>query len=91
VSYLPQSDGYWAFWIAVAFLIPELLAVFHVIPLDTFSKTTQLNEKLHPFLKPIVFGFGVGLVVHLVYGTNFFKAMAGGAFAAVAAAILGGL
>lgn len=84
MKYLPQSDGYWAFWILVAFLVPELLAVFKVIPLDTFSGTTWLNEQLHPWLRPFVFGFGVGLVTHLVYGTNFWKAMLGGALVAVA-------
>ena len=84
MKYLPQSDGYWAFWIFLAFLVPELLAVFHVIPLDTFSKTTQLNEKLRPWLRPLIFGFLVGLVAHLVYGTKLWKAELGGALIALA-------
>ena len=84
-------DPYWVVWIVVLFLIPELLAEFNIIPMDTFSGTVQLSEKLHPFLKPIVFGFGVGLVAHLVYGTPFWKALLAGALIALAVHVLLGL
>lgn len=80
---LKPWDFYWLMWVGVLFLIPEMLAVFNVIPLDTFSGTTQISEKIHPWLQPIVFAFGVGLVTHLAYGTHFFKAMLGGAVVAI--------
>lgn len=81
-------DAYWLFWLLLLFLVPELLAAFKVVPLDTFSGTTQISEKIHPFLKPVVFGFGVGLVTHLVYGTPFWKALLGGAVVAVGTFLL---
>lgn len=81
-------DAYWLFWLLIAFLVPELLAVFKLIPLDTFSGTTAITERLHPWVQPIVFAFGVGLVAHLAYGTQFFRAMLGGAVAAIAAHLL---
>lgn len=87
---MKSLDWYWLFWLGVLFLIPELLAVFNVVPLDTFSGTTQLSEKIYPWLQPIVFGFGVGLVAHLAYGTGFFKAMLGGAVVAIGAHFLRG-
>jgi uncharacterized membrane protein YagU involved in acid resistance len=92
VKYLTASSIYWfVFWIGVAFLVAELGAEFNLLPLDTFSKTVQLNEKLHPWLKPIVFGFGVGLVAHLVYGTLFWKSLIAGGLIALAVHFLLGL
>jgi hypothetical protein len=87
---LKPWDSYWLFWLLIAFLVPELLAVFKVIPLDTFSGTTRISEKIHPWLQPIVFAFGVGLLTHLAYGTNFFKAMLGGAVVALGVHFLRG-
>lgn len=81
---MKRWDWYWVIWICVAFLIPELLAEFKLIPMDTFSGTVQLSEKAHPFLKLVVYGFGIGLVTHLVYSTSFFKSMLVGAFIALA-------
>ena len=81
---MKRLDWYWIVWIAVAFLIPELLAEFKLIPMDTFSGTVQLSEKAHPVLKLVVYGFGIGLVTHLVYSTSFFRSMIVGGLIAVA-------
>lgn len=81
-------DFYWIIWLGGMFLIPELLAVFKVIPLDTFSHTTSIAERDNPWLKAVVFGFGIGLVAHLILGTPLWKATLGGLIGSVAASLM---
>lgn len=88
MSNFKPLDWYWLVWLGLFFLLPELLAVFNVIPLDTFSGTTSLAESSVPLVRFFVFGFGVGLVGHLTLGTPFFRAMLGGALGAAAAFFL---
>lgn len=80
-----MSQAYWAVWIFVLFLVPELLANFGVIPMFTLSETAWLDEQTYPILRTIIFGFLVGLAVHIRFTTGLGRAEIGGIGIALAA------
>lgn len=77
------SYGYWAFFIGVLFLGPELLAAFHLIPMMTLSRTSWRVEHLYPWMKTILFGFLIGLAMHIRYETKLGHAEIGGILIAI--------
>lgn len=62
----------------MAFLALEVPAAFHSVPWFTLSRTSYLNEQLHPILKTALFGFLIGLAVHIRFGTELWRTTAGG-------------
>lgn len=56
----------------------EVLAAFAVVPWDTLSRTSWLNERLHPILKTLLFGFLIGLAVHIRFSTGLWRTTLGG-------------
>ena len=77
-----RSDVVWAAWLLL-FLALELTAFFRLAPWDTLSSTAWLNEKLHPILRTVLFGFLIGLGVHIRYGTGLWRTTLGGLLVAV--------
>lgn len=82
MSRLSVSDAVWGGWI-VLFLIIELLAVAGIVPWDTLSNTSWLNEKMYPILRTILFGFLLGLAVHIRFETGLWRTTVGGMIIAV--------
>lgn len=82
MSRVAASDAIWAFWLAL-FLLFELGGFFGVFPWDTLSSTAWLNEKLHPILRTLLFGFLVGLAVHIRFQTGLWRTTVGGLLIAV--------
>jgi hypothetical protein len=78
VSRLSVSQLYWGAWIFVLFLVPEILAATGVLPMDTLSRTAWLDEQQYPVLRTIIFGFLIGLAVHIRFATKLGRAEAGG-------------
>ena len=72
------GDLYWAVWIFVLFLIPELLGLLGVAPWPTLSSTAWHNQREYPILRSIIAGFLIGLAVHLRFQTPLWRAEAGG-------------
>lgn len=81
MSRLATSDAIWACWLAL-FLALELSA-FYGAPWNTLSSTAWLNEKSYPILKTILFGFLVGLAVHIRFQTGLWKTSLGGTLIAL--------
>lgn len=79
---LVRSDWIWAAWVAL-FLALEIPAAAGLVPWDTLSRTAYLNERLHPILKTVLFGFLIGLGVHIRYGTELWRTTLGGTLIAV--------
>jgi len=77
VNTIRRSDLIWAAWLLI-FLALEIPAAFGVVPWNTLSGTSWINEHLHPWLRPVLWGFLVGLSTHICFGTNFWKAEGGG-------------
>jgi len=82
MSRLTISDAVWSGWL-VLFLVLELGGYFSIFPWDTLSSTAWLNEKAHPILKTILFGFLVGLAVHIRFSTGLWKTTLGGVIIAL--------
>lgn len=82
---LTLSDVYWAVWIFVLFLGPEIAAATGLIPMYTLSRTSWINEKLYRWLPDLLFGFLLGLAVHIRFKTPLGHAEAGGLIIALAA------
>lgn len=78
MSRIALSELYWGCWIFLLFLVPELLAFFGVIPMFTLSRTSWMDQESYPILRTIIFGFLVGLAVHIRFTTGLWKAEAGG-------------
>lgn len=74
---LDRSDAIWAAWLLL-FLALEIPAAAHLVPWDTLSRTSWLNEHAHHWLRPVLVGFLMGLVVHIGYGKNLFGCVLGG-------------
>lgn len=72
------SYAYWSLWIFVLFLGPEVLAYLRLIPLGTLSRTAWSAEHYYPWLKTILFGFLIGLAVHIRFETRLGFAELGG-------------
>lgn len=79
---LSRSDLIWAAWLAL-FLALEIPAACGVVPWDTLSQTSWLNEVSHPWLRPLLVGFLVGLVVHIGYGASLWRCVLGGVILAL--------
>lgn len=79
---LVTSDFVWAIWLAL-FLALEIPAALGLVPWNTLSQTSWLNEHLYPWLRPILVGFLVGLVVHIGYGASLWRTVLGGVIFAV--------
>jgi hypothetical protein len=82
---LALSDAYWAVWIFILFLGPELAATFHLVPLYTLSNTAWINEKLYRWLPDLLFGLLIGLAVHIRFKTPLGHAEIGGLIIALVA------
>jgi hypothetical protein len=78
VSRLTLSQLYWGVWIFVLFLVPEILAATGAIPMYTLSTTSWMDQQTYPVLRTILFGFLVGLAVHIRFTTSLGKAELGG-------------
>ena len=77
-----RSDLVWSFWLLL-FLGLELSAFFGLAPWTTLSSTAWTNEKLHPILRTVLFGFLIGLAVHIRFGTGLWRTTMGGTLIAV--------
>ena len=77
MSKLSRSDIVWAFWL-FSFLVLELAAEFGLAPWFTLSATSWADEKLYPILKTLLFGFLIGLAVHIRFGTGLGRTTLGG-------------
>ena len=82
MSKLTRSDIIWAAWL-IAFLALELPAAAGIAPWDTLSRTSWIDEKLYPILKTILFGFLIGLAVHIRFTTGLARTTIGGTVIAV--------
>lgn len=91
MSRLVLSELYWGAWIFVLFLVPEVLAATGAIPMYTLSRTSWLDEQTYPVLRTIVFGFLVGLAVHIRFKTSLGRAELGGIGIALAVHLCWGL
>jgi len=78
VSKETWGNIYWGVWIFGLFLIPELLAFFHVAPWPTLSSTAWVDERTYSILKTVLFGFLMGLAVHIRFQTHLARAEVGG-------------
>lgn len=74
---LANSDAVWAAWLLL-FLVLELLGFFRLAPWYTLSSTSWANEKAYPILKTVLFGFLIGLAVHIRFSTGLWKTTLGG-------------
>jgi hypothetical protein len=88
---LVLSDVYWAIWIFVLFLGPEIAATTHLIPLYTLSRTSWINEDTYHWLHDLLFGFLIGLAVHIRFKTPLGHAELGGLIIALVAHSFWGL
>ena len=77
MSTLTISDIIWA-TLLVLFLALEIPAALHVVPWDTLSRTSWLNEQRYPLLRTALFGFLIGLAVHIRFEVGLWKATVGG-------------
>lgn len=82
MSRLVNSDIVWAAWLLL-FLVLELSAFFRLVPWVTLSETSWVNEKQYPILKTVLFGFLVGLAVHIRFQTGLWKTSLGGSLIAL--------
>src|SRR5206468_213042 len=67
VSRLTWGFLYWGLgWIALGFLVPELLGYFGIAPWPTFSQTVWSAEG-YRFVGPVVFATLLALMAHFLY------------------------
>ena len=74
---LGRSELIWGFWIAL-FLALEIPAALGLVPWKTLSETAWLDEQRYAILKTILFGFLIGLAVHIRFQTGLLKTSIGG-------------
>lgn len=86
---LDRSDVIWTLWLLL-FLALEIPAALGIAPWDTLSRTSWMNEALYHWLRPVLWGFLVGLTTHICYGTDLWKAVVGGIVIAVVVHFLWG-
>jgi hypothetical protein len=91
VSQTTLSNLYWGTWIFVLFLVPELLAATHAIPMFTLSHTSWVDEANYPWLRTLIMGFLMGLAVHIRFATKFGPAEFGGVLIALVLQLCWGL
>lgn len=70
---LGTSEIYWSIWIFLGFLLPEILAGLHILPMMTLSRTSWDEEARFPIMRVILFGFLIGLCIHIVFRTSLWK------------------
>lgn len=70
---LRASEIYWGAWIFLLFLVPEVLAGLHVLPIMTLSRTSWDEEGRFPVLRTVLFGFLIGLCIHIAFRTSLWK------------------
>jgi hypothetical protein len=78
------SNVYWGLWIGVMFLVPEVLAALHVIPMYTLSRTSWHDQEAYPVLRTLIAGFLMGLAVHIRFATPLGTSVLGGMVIALA-------
>jgi hypothetical protein len=84
---LTTSDAVWAGWLLL-FLALELSAFFGLAPWQTLSGTAWMNEKMYPILRTILFGFLIGLAVHIRFTTGLWRTTLGGIIIALVLNVL---
>jgi hypothetical protein len=77
VNQLDRSDLVWAVWL-LAFLALEIPGYLGIAPWDTLSRTSWLDEGRYPILRTLLFGFLIGLAVHIRFATGLGKTTLGG-------------
>ena len=77
MSQLSRSDLVWAIWLGL-FLALEIPAAAGWVPWSTLSHTAALNEQAYPILKTLLFGFLIGLGVHIRFETGLLRTTIGG-------------
>lgn len=77
MSRLDRSDLVWIAWL-ILFLALEIPAAAGLVPWNTLSRTSWLNERLHPVLRTLLFGFLIGLAVHIRFSTGLWRTTLGG-------------
>lgn len=77
LSRLSTSDAIWAAWLLL-FLVLELSAFLGLAPWYTLSSTSWMNERAYPILKTVLFGFLIGLAIHIRFSTGLWKTTLGG-------------
>jgi hypothetical protein len=69
------SYGIWIFWLALFLVLENLPFVWAGCPWTQLSGTTQHAERSYPIVRALVFGFLIGLLIHLVYEVKMWQAM----------------
>lgn len=82
MSRIGRSEAVWGCWLLL-FLALEVPAALGIAPWDTLSRTSWIDERLHPILKTVLFGFLIGLAVHIRFGTGLWRTTVGGTLIAV--------
>lgn len=77
----------WGLW-GLGFLLIEFLGEFRVFGWVTLSETSWALEAKSWLLHALFFGFLVGLLIHIVYKTEFWKALVVGWIVALLAHFL---
>lgn len=79
MSLLSRSELVWGLWILL-FLALELTAkdVSGVAPWYSLSHTARWDEQTYPWLRTALFGFLIGLGVHIRYPVTLWRATLGG-------------
>lgn len=72
-----RSELVWSLWLLL-FLALELTAFFGLAPWSTLSRTSWLDEQRYPILKTLLFGFLIGLAVHIRFSTGLWRTTFGG-------------
>ena len=81
---MTRSEIVWGSWLLL-FLVLELTAkdVFGLAPWLSLSSTARWNEQTYPWLRTVLFGFLIGLGVHIRYPVTLWRATLGGILVAV--------
>lgn len=82
MSKLTLSDVVWGAWL-ITFLSLEIPAALGIAPWDTLSRTAWIDERLYQLLRTILFGFLIGLAVHIRFQTGLLRTTVGGIIIAI--------
>lgn len=77
MSKLTRSELIYGIILAV-WLCFEVPAALGIAPWYTLSRTSWLDERLYPILKTVLFGFLIGLAVHIRFQTGLLRTTIGG-------------
>jgi hypothetical protein len=83
-SIIGRSELIWSTWLLL-FLAYELTAkdVTGLAPWYSLSHTARWDEQTYPILRTLLFGFLIGLGVHIRYPVTLWRATLGGVLVAV--------